>query len=127
VLYDDSVRDALAVAWEASGHACGKRLKTLLPDLVPKLIREGRLPRDLSLRGRLMAASAATIDRLLRPVRESNTAASVEERLEGFRASIAQLAHYTIPADLPPNERRHLELEYQRLLDELRRFAADNG
>ena len=68
-LYGDAEREALAVAWEASGHACGKRLKGMLPSLVTRLLRDGRLPRDLVIRGQLLAMSAATIDRLLRPVR----------------------------------------------------------
>src|SRR5215216_4742476 len=34
-LYDVAVRAALVVAWEASDRICGKRLKAMLPILVP--------------------------------------------------------------------------------------------
>lgn len=33
-MYDDAVREALVVLWEASDRVCGKRLKPLLPILV---------------------------------------------------------------------------------------------
>src|SRR3712207_4924054 len=33
-LYDEAVRDALVVLWEASDRVCGKRLKPLAPVLV---------------------------------------------------------------------------------------------
>ena len=36
-LYDDAVREALVVLWEASDRVCGKRLKPLLPILVQPL------------------------------------------------------------------------------------------
>ncbi len=34
-VYDEAVREALVVLWEASDRICGKRLKALLPILVP--------------------------------------------------------------------------------------------
>ena len=42
-LYDDAVRTALIVLWEASDRVCGKRLKALLPILLPALERNGHL------------------------------------------------------------------------------------
>ena len=36
-LYDEAVRQALIVFWEASDRVCGKRLKSLLPILLPAL------------------------------------------------------------------------------------------
>ena len=35
-LYDDAARAALIVLWEASYRVCGKRLKALLPILLPE-------------------------------------------------------------------------------------------
>jgi len=46
-----------------------KRLKALLPVLVPALERNGRLALDEVIRPKVMAMSAATIDRLLRDAR----------------------------------------------------------
>jgi hypothetical protein len=71
--YDEAVRQALIVLWEAADRICGKRLKAILPDLVKSLERHGRLALDPAVRQRLLAVSAATIDRLLAPVRGSAT------------------------------------------------------
>lgn len=38
-LYDEAARAALIVLWEASDRVCGKRLKALLPILLPALER----------------------------------------------------------------------------------------
>jgi hypothetical protein len=40
-LYDDAVREALIVLWEASDRVCGKRLRPLLPILVAALEQHG--------------------------------------------------------------------------------------
>ena len=42
-LYDEAARGALIVLWEASDRVCGKRLKALLPILLPALERNGHL------------------------------------------------------------------------------------
>jgi hypothetical protein len=41
---------------------CGKRLKALLPLLVPALERHGHLKLDDGVRAKLLATSASTID-----------------------------------------------------------------
>jgi hypothetical protein len=65
-LYDEAVRGALIVLWEASDRVCGKRLKALLPILLPALERNGHLKLDEQIRLKILSMSAATIDRLLR-------------------------------------------------------------
>lgn len=65
-LYDEAVRAALIVLWEASDRVCGMRLKALLPILVPALERNGHLKLDEEIRLKILAMSAATVDRLLR-------------------------------------------------------------
>ena len=42
-VYDEAVTEGLVVLWEASDRVCGKRLKALLPTLVPALERHGHL------------------------------------------------------------------------------------
>ena len=69
-IYDDAVRQALVVVWEASDRICGKRLKAALPSMVQSLERHGHRDLDPDVRERLFSASASTMDRLLRPVRE---------------------------------------------------------
>ena len=68
-VYDAAVREALVVLWEASDRVCGKRLRPLLPILVSALERHGHLTLASTVRARVLAASAATLDRLLRPIR----------------------------------------------------------
>lgn len=47
-LYDEAARGALIVMWEASDRVCGKRLKALLPILLPALERNGHDDRPLT-------------------------------------------------------------------------------
>ena len=69
-LYDDAVREALVVLWEASDRICGKRLKALLPTLVEAMERHGHLDLAEDVRYGLLSMSAATMDRALHGVRE---------------------------------------------------------
>lgn len=71
-VYDEAVREALQVLWEASDRVCSKRLKALIPVLVPALERHGHLRLDPLVCQKLLAISAASIDRLLRDRRTSN-------------------------------------------------------
>jgi hypothetical protein len=68
--YDDDVRAALITLWQAADRICGKRLKALIPTLIDSMTRHGHLSLPKDLRQRLTQISAATIDRLLRDVRE---------------------------------------------------------
>jgi hypothetical protein len=65
-LYDEAARQALIVMWEASDRICGKRLKPLLRIMLPSLERHGHLSLDEAIRAKVLAMSAATIDRLLK-------------------------------------------------------------
>src|ERR1700682_997736 len=40
---EEAVRTALVVLWEASDRVCGKRLRALLPVILPSLERHGHL------------------------------------------------------------------------------------
>lgn len=71
-LYDEAVRAALIVLWEASDRVCGKRLQPLLPILLAALERNGHLKLQESIREKLLAMSAATVDRLLRVPRSAS-------------------------------------------------------
>lgn len=48
--YGSDVRHALIVLWEVSERWCSKRLKPLIPVLLPALERHGRLELDAALR-----------------------------------------------------------------------------
>lgn len=69
-IYQEAVQEALMLLWEASDRLCGKRLKPLLPVLVEAMEQHGHLQLDPVVRAQVLTVSAATIDRLLCPVRE---------------------------------------------------------
>lgn len=64
-LYDEAVRQALIVLWEAADRVCGKRLKALVPALIGAMERHGHLDLDTEVKAKLLRVSAATIDRAL--------------------------------------------------------------
>lgn len=68
-VYDEAVRQALVAIWEAADRICGKRLKVAMPEYVESLERHGHLSLDDELRRKLLTVSAATIDRILSPMR----------------------------------------------------------
>ena len=68
-IYDEAVREAVIVVWEASDRICGKRLKAALANFVDSMERHGHLSLDPVVRERLLSVRAATLDRLLRPTR----------------------------------------------------------
>ena len=68
-VYNEAVRSALTVIWEAGDRMCGKRLKAILPSLMESLEMHGHLVADDDLRQLLVQISPSTIDRLLQPVR----------------------------------------------------------
>jgi hypothetical protein len=74
--------------WEASDRVCGKRLVVMIPSLLPALERHGRLKLEAADRERVFAISAATIDRLLGPVKVA--AAGGRRRRAGFYSAIGR-------------------------------------
>ena len=107
-LYNDAVREALIVLWEAADRICGKRLKAILPGLVAALEQHGHLALDPAIRTRLLAASAATIDRLLASVR--GKASPRKKRKTGTRPS-KQIAVRTF-ADWKEPAPGYLEIDF---------------
>jgi hypothetical protein len=71
-VYDEAVRQAQVVLWEALDRICGKRMKPVLPLLVGSLERYGRLALDPVVQTKLLTMSPATIDRLLAPARKES-------------------------------------------------------
>jgi hypothetical protein len=65
-IYDEAVRTALVVLWEASDRVCGKRLRPLVPLLLEAMERHGHLALASEVRAGLLAMSAATMDRALK-------------------------------------------------------------
>ena len=87
-VYDEAVREAVIMVWEASDRICGKRLKAALPSLVESMERHGHLELDSLVKQRLLAASASTLDRLLKPVR----ATAAVRRRQPLRKSMSHRA-----------------------------------
>jgi len=69
-IYDEAVKETLVVVWEAADRICGKRSKAVIPNLVEAMERHGHLKLEAEVRKKVFSASAATIDRLLTPVRK---------------------------------------------------------
>ena len=67
--YNEAIVQALTILWETADRICGKRLKTILPALVESMERHGHLCLDSSVRVAVLEMSAATMDRVLKPVR----------------------------------------------------------
>lgn len=84
--YGAAIRDALVALWEASDRICGKRLKIMIPTLLPSLERHGRLKLDQADRALVLGVSAATIDRLL--VETKIAAAGGKRRRVGFYSAV---------------------------------------
>jgi hypothetical protein len=84
--YGATIKDALTALWEASDRVCGKRLKVMIPPLLPALERSGRLKLDELDRDRVLAVSAATIDRMLGDVKTA--ASGGKRRRAGFYTAI---------------------------------------
>jgi hypothetical protein len=70
-IYDEAVREALTIVWEAADRICGKRLRQVIVGLVDAMERHGHLKLDAAVRGNLLSMSAATMDRLLTTVRDT--------------------------------------------------------
>jgi hypothetical protein len=88
-IYDDAAKQALIVLWEASDRVCGKRLKPLLQILLPALERHGHLKLDEAIRDKVLAMSAATIDRLLRAPRNATRTRKLRRVTPEIRRRIA--------------------------------------
>jgi hypothetical protein len=69
--YDDQVRQALIRIWHAANQICSKRLVPFLPQFIEAMERHGHLRLPSDVRAKLLTISAATVDRLLSPSRES--------------------------------------------------------
>lgn len=74
-IYDEAVRTALIVLWEASDRVCGKRLRPLVPLLLEAMERHGHLALDPAVRVSLASMSAATMDRALKDAKAGTCAA----------------------------------------------------
>lgn len=88
-IYDEAFCSTLVVLWEASDRVCGKRLRALLPFLVPALERHGHLVIEPMARTKLLGVSAAydrsTTDGSARVMR-SATGSPWTDGLEAERA-----------------------------------------
>lgn len=84
-IYDEAIREALVVIWEAADRICGKRLKAAMPDFITSLEHHGHLSLDDEARKKLLTVSAATIDRILAPMRREAKGRPKPRRKNGSR------------------------------------------
>ncbi|WOH56012.1 hypothetical protein [Bradyrhizobium sp. BWC-3-1] len=89
--YGATIKDAMTALWEASDRVCGRRLKLMIPTLLPALEQHGRLQLGRADHNRVLAISdAATIDRLLVDVKIA--ANGGRRRRAGFYSAIRREA-----------------------------------
>lgn len=69
IKYDIQVIDALTTLWHLLDFACSKRLKSAIPPMIEALHRHNEMSFNAELKDKLLHISAASIDRLLRPVK----------------------------------------------------------
>ncbi len=69
--YDEDVLLALRRIWFMEGCICGKRLAPFLEELVPVLKRHGEIDVTDEVEKKLVDISPATVDRLLKPVKDT--------------------------------------------------------
>jgi Integrase core domain len=82
-IYSDRVIAALEHCWCVTRFSAGKRLAPMLASLVPMLLRDGELDLDDTEAALLVAMSAATIDRRLRPAKERDGFAAMSHTKPG--------------------------------------------
>lgn len=68
--YNEDVKNALSVIWQAASCICSKRLIPFLPDFIPALERFGHITLQDDTRESLLTLSPATADRLLKSERQ---------------------------------------------------------
>ena len=113
--------------WEASDRICSKRLKPLIPVLLPALERHGRIRLAEDARARLLAVSAATMDRLLSDVRL--VARGGQRRRAGFSSAVRRRVPVRTFGDWndPPPGYVEVDLVAHRRHVGVRQLRADGG
>jgi hypothetical protein len=101
-IYGEAVKEALIVLWEASDRLCAKRIKAALPTMVTAMERHGHLALDVGVRVSVMSVSAATIDRMLKPIREQAKPRRRRRRVASKPARRVPLKTFTDWVDSPP-------------------------
>jgi hypothetical protein len=108
-IYQQALQEALIVLWEASDRICGKRLKASVPVLLASMERHGHLRLQESVRTQLLTISAATIDRMLRTVREK--ACGRRKRKTGVNHRVRKLVPVRTFADWGEVKPGYLEMD----------------
>jgi len=68
-IYDGAVLEGLKKIWAILDFVCGKRLKAILPEVIPVLEKHHEIALQAATRQKLLSISPATVDRLLAPER----------------------------------------------------------
>ena len=106
--YQEAVKEALIVMWEAADRICGKRLKAVLPTLVDAMERYGHLKLDPEVRQLLLKASAATMDRMLSPLRNPSQSRRKKRRVTKVGKQVP-VRTFADSKDPPPG---YLEIDF---------------
>src|SRR5450755_1171470 len=66
-IYDEAVREALTIVWEAADRICGKRLRQVIAGLVDAMARHGHLKLDAAVRESLLSMLAPRLRQIPHP------------------------------------------------------------
>jgi hypothetical protein len=107
--YDEPVAKVLKRLWESFDYMCGQRLAAMMKELLPVLVGGGELYCNPRTYQKLLALSGASIDRLLKPVKDAR-------KLRGqTHTKPTSLLKAQIPirtwAELPVNEPGHYQAD----------------
>ena len=108
-IYNEAVREALIVVWEAGDRICSKRLKAILPTMVDSMERHGHLQLDPEVRRCLLSASASTLDRLLLPIRKEAKPKKRRRRKPKKLSNIVHVRTFSDWGNPPPG---YLEIDF---------------
>jgi hypothetical protein len=110
VRYGAEVRQPLGVLREISDRVCSKRLKAMVPALLPASIRHGKIEDDAELQSQLAAVSPATIDRLLASIRLA--AAKGRRRASGQSSAIRRAVPIRTLGDWDDPDPGYVEVDF---------------
>jgi len=85
----------------------------MLPELVPALVTDGRLPRHPLVRAQLLSISPATIDRVLASSRRAASVSEFERKSQAAIEALAELERMLASDVLSPEERRLMHEQLQ--------------
>ncbi len=107
-IYNEAVKEALVVIWEASDRICSKRLKSVLPTFVEAMERHNQTNINPEVKALLFSLSASTMDRILIPKREQAGHRKKQKPKNQFKKKVPVKTYF----DWTDPEIGHMEMDF---------------